>query len=238
MHLLEHIGEESLKAFMDGMSAMRDGAATPPRLPAGFDRGVLHTCYALAKVLDHGIETITFDGPGADTPGRFTLDAPLRDRIRELLGQPADMSSTAKTGRLEELNGHGGLTGRLWEADGTKWLCHFKPEHFDQLPEAWMRTVRVVGKAIASEARQNILEVESLVVLEEEISPSSAGEMASFWKSLPLDELAEAQGVAPVSDLDEISNLWPVDDDPDELLRQVLDQRQARRALAGGMSAP
>lgn len=60
---------------------------------------------------------------------------------------------------------------------------------------------------------------------------------APFWKSLPLDELAEQQGVSAVSDLDEISALWPVDDDPDELLRHVLHERAARRTLAEGGSA-
>lgn len=37
---------------------------------------------------------------------------------------------------------------------------------------------------------------------------------ADFWKPIPLEELAEQQGVSAVSDLDEISALWPADDDP------------------------
>lgn len=56
----------------------------------------------------------------------------------------------------------------------------------------------------------------------------------SIWESLSLEELAEQQGVAAVSDLDEISALWPVNDDPDEHLRHILHEREARRTLAEG----
>ena len=64
-------------------------------------------------------------------------------------------------------------------------------------------------------------------------SPDTAS-ASPFWRSLSLDELAERQGVSVVSDLDEISALWPVDDDPDELLEYVLHERQARGTLDDG----
>jgi hypothetical protein len=51
------------------------------------------------------------------------------------------------------------------------------------------------------------------------------------WESLSIEELAEQQGVKPVEDLQEIANLWPMDDDPDDLLRFILDERRARRQL-------
>lgn len=46
-----------------------------------------------------------------------------------------------------------------------------------------------------------------------------------------LDELIQQQGVAPVSNLDEVSDLWPADDDPDHLMRYVLEERAERRRL-------
>ena len=54
----------------------------------------------------------------------------------------------------------------------------------------------------------------------------------SFWSSLSLTELAEAQGIAPVDDLEALAALWPSDDDPDELLAHVLADRTARRQVA------
>ena len=46
-----------------------------------------------------------------------------------------------------------------------------------------------------------------------------------------LDDLIQQQGVAPVSNLDELSDLWPGDDDPDHLMRYILEERAERRRL-------
>ena len=56
---------------------------------------------------------------------------------------------------------------------------------------------------------------------------------ADFWKSIPTQELAERQRVSPVNDLDELSALWPADDDPDDLLDFVLAERKEQRGLTG-----
>jgi len=46
-----------------------------------------------------------------------------------------------------------------------------------------------------------------------------------------LCELIKQQGVSPINDLDELSDLWPADDDPELLLRHVLEDRFERRRL-------
>lgn len=60
----------------------------------------------------------------------------------------------------------------------------------------------------------------------------------STKKSVSLDELAKQQGVSAASDLDEISALWPVDDDPDELLNRILLERGERRKLQSSPGRP
>jgi hypothetical protein len=55
-----------------------------------------------------------------------------------------------------------------------------------------------------------------------------------FWETFSLEELAEQQGVTPVEDLQEVAQLWPVDDDPDQLLRFILEERRARRQVPHG----
>ena len=54
----------------------------------------------------------------------------------------------------------------------------------------------------------------------------------SFWSSLSLTELAEAQGAVPVEDPEGMSGLWPADDNPDDVLAHVLAERAARRRAA------
>lgn len=233
-----YIGEESVKSFVHGMTTISGLDLAAPALPPGFDRGVLQSCHALAKVLDHGIDSIGFTARNGNVEAECVLDHSFRNRVQELLSQPVDVSETARTGRLEELNGHGSLTGRLWEPDGTKWVCHFKREHLDRLPEAWMRTVRVIGRAIIEEGKERILDVSSLIVLDTDLDELSSQPEATFWQSQSLDELAELQGVHPVDDLDEISNLWPEDDDADELLSHILTERTERRQLGGEDDAP
>lgn len=46
-----------------------------------------------------------------------------------------------------------------------------------------------------------------------------------------LDELIQQQGVTPVRNLDELSELWPGDDDPDHLMQYVLRERAERRRI-------
>jgi hypothetical protein len=82
------------------------------------------------------------------------------------------------------------------------------------------------------------LEVDSIFVIEDELGEEiGTGEGKSFWQSVSLEELAEEQGVMPVSTPEEVFALWPVDDDPDDLLNFVLHDRGTRRKLAAGGNA-
>ena len=44
-----------------------------------------------------------------------------------------------------------------------------------------------------------------------------------------LQQLIDQQGVKPISDLNELSALWPADDDPDELLAFLATERRERK---------
>ena len=97
--------------------------------------------------------------------------------MRSLLRGPLELGRTSKVGRLEELNGHRGLTGRLWEADGTHWICAFKSEHIDVLPEAWLRTVTIIGEAkLVEEKRGGTFIVETILIHETSGERSLQGE--------------------------------------------------------------
>lgn len=227
---LAEIADHTLRAFADGMHAIGRDEPLPGALPFGFDRSVLRACERLARVLAHGIDALRFEFVSARKSHRsFTLDHALGQRICNRVTQSADAARTVRTGRLEELNGHGALTGRLWEPDGTKWLCTFKAEQMAELSEAWMRTVQLVGQATVANGRERVIEVESFAVLDIEPSPSSAATVGSFWELHSLDELIEHQDVKLVDDLDEISDLWPLDDNADDLLQHILAERRARR---------
>lgn len=46
-----------------------------------------------------------------------------------------------------------------------------------------------------------------------------------------LSQLIEQQQVSPINNLDELSRLWPADDDPDLLLEYVINERVERRQV-------
>ncbi|MCI0486204.1 MAG: hypothetical protein L0229_06345 [Blastocatellia bacterium] len=50
-------------------------------------------------------------------------------------------------------------------------------------------------------------------------------------KAALLDDLIKQQHVVPINDLDEVSRLWPADDDPDLLLEFLLNERSQRRQM-------
>lgn len=231
LSLFGYVGEQSVQAFIDGMDAIAAGSPTLSILPKGFDTGVLQTCDALGRVLDHGIDEITFRSENHLSARTVVYNHALRDQVEQLLGRPRELEQTTKVGRLEVLSGHGGLTGRLWEADGSRWTCHFKLDHIDLLSEAWMHNVKLTGRAILEEGKERIFAVDSIMVVDEDIAAEDLQMGGDFWKSVSLEELAEQQGVSAASDLDEISALWPADDDPDELLNHILLERSERRKL-------
>ncbi len=238
MSLFGYVGEESVKAFLNGMA--RIDAQTldiPQPMPAGFDTKVLHACDLLGRVLERGINTVHFQPIQVTGVPAITFDRSLREKVRNLLGRPVEQRQVEKIGRLEVLDGHRGLQGRLWEPDGTKWLCIFKPEHLEILPEAWLRTVRLVGEAVVEPGKERTLHVASVLPLEQELGETAMTEelhKVPFWTSLPLEQLAELQGVQPATDLDSIGELWPADDDPDRMFAHILDERSARRRMAQG----
>lgn len=48
--------------------------------------------------------------------------------------------------------------------------------------------------------------------------------------------LIEQQGVKPITDLNQLSALWPADDEPDDLLAFILAERNERNLTAEGKS--
>jgi hypothetical protein len=239
LEIFGFVGDESAKALMAGMEIMAADSYDASRLPTGFDVGVLEAVESLGKVFEHGIDTISFSRDSRDFPEKALYSAKIREKIRTSLGQPALVGHSIKVGRLEVLNGHGGLKGTFWEVDGSRWTCFFKNEHLDILSDAWMHKVKVTGRTIEEEGKEKCIEVDSLFVIDDELSEEtgSVGEARSFWHTASLEELAEEQGIMTVADIDEISEYWPVDDDPDDLLAFVLHERGERRRIRAGGDA-
>lgn len=233
--LFGNLGEQSLEVFLAGLAELsgEGDAAASASVPTAFDLGVLETCEAYGNLLDHGIDRISFSAPRSATPRAVAYTAQTREAIRTVLRRPLEAGRTAKVGRLEVLNGHDAVTGRLWEADGTRWTCHFKSEHLDVLPDAWLKTVTVVGEATLDEkSRTGAIAVDA-ILLQEGLPPdlTEGAREGLFWTSASLEDLATDQDVGPLARLDDLAGEWPTDDLPDDPLADLLlDRKERRRA--------
>ena len=231
--LFGHIGENSLECLLAGLARIDVPQPGEAQLPEGFDAGVLEACDSLGHLLDHGIDAIGLTTRAREAQGPITYTASTRERIRDLIQRPQQSGEVVRSGRLEVLNGHQGLGGALWQPNGTRLICRFKPEHLDILPDAWLKTVTVRGKiAIEESGRTGAIDVMALSVGEDhgdtmEVAPSAP----EFWRSAPLDELIAGQAVAPVSDLAELDAIWSEGDVFDDALTELIEDRAQRRRV-------
>jgi hypothetical protein len=82
---LARIGEQSLHHFVAGLAQIASDPSSDNPLPDGFDEGVLETCAALGKLLDHGIGTMIFTEPPLRQGPSACYDLLMRERVRVLV---------------------------------------------------------------------------------------------------------------------------------------------------------
>ncbi|MBZ0271614.1 hypothetical protein K8I61_06235 [bacterium] len=138
-----------------------------------------------------------------------------------------NVHETIVIGRLEALDGHDGLTGRLVEPDGTTWRCVFKPEHEPRLGAAWLQTVRVTGE-VREGMREKVIDVDVLVLKDDRVDRFGS---SAFFENLSIEEIARRQGWQPRS-IEEIQSHWPApEDDPEEFRRYLAEDKRQQREL-------
>ncbi|HEX9835597.1 MAG TPA: hypothetical protein VGB90_02010, partial [Alphaproteobacteria bacterium] len=223
-----HVGEQSLTVFIEGLERVAGDDKHHYGIPHGFDVGVLEACDHIAAVLDHGIACLTFTSHDRSATRTVQVSSAIRERIRTLLRSPVIAGRTSRTGRLEVLDGHRALKGKLWAPDGIQWNCNFKDEHRDVLAEIWLKTVTVIGTARPTGGQRGEFDVEAILLAEQEALPERAEE-SSFWSDTSLEELGERQLVGAVQDLNQLTALWPEDEPFEDALGELLADRDVRR---------
>jgi hypothetical protein len=231
--MIVDVGQESVIAFIQGIRQLaKSGSAKS--LPRGFSQGVLKPLNEMGTVLQHGIDKITFSSRNGAAGLEASLSKETRGLVRSLVSVSQEVGLISKTGRLEVLDAHNKLAATLYEPDGTKWTCVFNSEELAETANRnWRKTVTVAGKATVEDGKNN-LEIDSIQTTDEEYMATYEGQLFPFWESLSLEELARRQQVLPVTDLDELSSLWPEGDDPDKFLDFVLSERSKRRSASDG----
>ena len=217
------IGEKALEKLVVGLPEIEKEGP----LPAGFDDHVLMSLREAGRVFDRGIDSVSLSL--RELPQRRTVFVSatrdlLVSRIRRF-----QQAWTTIEGRLLMADvSETSLRCRLHPSTGRPILCSF-PE---SLTATVLRHLRgfVQARGEASIERTSG-EVRSLTILDLEPfeGPSLIGQQvvsSSFWEEKSFEELAEEQGVYPITDWEQLRGGWPEDADFEDFLEGIQAARR------------
>jgi hypothetical protein len=124
MASLAHIGEQSLHHLAAGLAQIAAEAPVDMPLPDGFDDGVLETCAALGKLLDHGIGAMMFTEPSRRQGPSVCYDLSMRERVHLLVDRERTRMPRKDLGLTRPIHifptGRG-VTAAQQPAEGSFW---------------------------------------------------------------------------------------------------------------------
>jgi hypothetical protein len=105
---------------------------------------------------------------------------------------------------------------------GSALQCSFDSDLEDQIYSALRKPVRLTGTAISNPntGKPEELKIEVIEIMEELHLGAK-----DFFKSRTIEQLAEAQGVGPLSNPDQMKGGWPEDDNVDEFTEAIYQGR-------------
>ena len=195
-------------------------------LSTAMDVGVLDGLRDLAEVLEKKkITRISLNVPrhdGKRRAVRAVINSATRQRIAALVKIPAQ-SELVIEGRLEMADfKEADKLCRIHPPIGLPLLCSFDPELEDKIYGALRRPVRLTGtaKLNPNTSRPEEMKIEKLEILDELLLGAK-----DFFASRSLEQLADAQGVRPLANPEELKGGWPEDENLDEFIETIYQSR-------------
>lgn len=208
------LGIDIFEKALSGLSAVQEADDS---LPAGYDAGVLMAWRDAGTLFSQGITRIEFTLNHRETPLTTNMTPAGFARIQERIKGP-QTNIRAIEGRLlmADFKEHG-TRCRIHPSAGDPVLCLFDEETKDEVLENILHYVRILGEAkedpvtgkIASIKIHNIERLEGREGEAADLLPQGTPISRDFWESPSLDELAQAQNVAPVMDIRALFGTWP-----------------------------
>ena len=210
------IGLKAFEKFVRGLSEVTsDGDSYPP----GYDAGVMLALRDAGRVLDRGIDRIEFSLDQGVQPLRCVYDREGYTRIQKRMTGP-QVNQRSIEGRLlmADFKEHGSRL-RVHPSSGEPVICLFDESLRDEVYRNILHFVRITGEAKEDTVSKRIVsitisDIERMDAKENQITeilPSGAPLPGDFWHAMSFDELAAAQGVRPMADIDTVIGTWPGD---------------------------
>ena len=233
------LGLEIFERALSGLSAVQEMG---DRLPPGYDAGVLMAWRDAGMLFSKGITRINLTLNHREAPLTTSLTPEGITRIQERIKGPQTNIRTIE-GRLlmADFNEHG-TRCRVHPSTGEPVLCLFDEEQKDEVLEDILQYVRIVGEAkedpltgkIASIKIHDIERLEDREGEAADLLPQGTPISRDFWESATLEELAQAQNVKPMMDVNALFGTWP--GETDDGFEKVIDELRHSQTGGGGLS--
>lgn len=210
------LGLQAFEKFVQGLSAVTsDGETYPP----GYDAGVLLAIRDAGRLFDRGVDRIEFTLNHRARPLHVLYNREGYTRIQKRIVGPQLNRRTIEGRLLMADFKERGSRFRVHPSSGEPVICLFNESLRDEVYRSILHFVRVTGEAKEDPTSNRIVsitisDIERIEAKEDqatEILPSGAPLPGDFWQAMNFDELAAAQGVGPLTNIDALIGTWPGD---------------------------
>jgi hypothetical protein len=200
------------------------GSHKPPKNNC-LEPGLLDSLRAMGEVLNKDVTKIEWFVPG---DGRPSIKAIFDKRVRERVSEQIKLPST----RLHTVEGVLEMADfkeqdhkcRIHPLVGQPIVCTFTSDQEQEVLEALRKPVKIEGTATVNPHNGK---VESVAIAKIGVTEQLLIGAREFYSGRTLEQLAEAQGIAPLSNPRALVGGWPEGEDLDEFLEEIYSSRGA-----------
>lgn len=200
------------------------GSRNPPESDH-FEPGLLDSLRDMGEVLSKDVTKIEWIVPGyGRCPVKATFDSRVRERVAERIKAPSSRPQTVE-GILEMADfKEQDHKCRIHPLVGQPIVCTFTQEKEQEVYDALRKPVKIEGIATIN---PHIGRIESIAIRKIGITERLLIGAKEFHSGRSLEQLAEAQGVAPLDNPKVLIGGWPEGEDVDEFLEDIYSSRGA-----------
>ena len=213
------------EVVLEVATAVKTMGARKLRKGSHFEPGLLDSLRQLGEVLDRNVTKIEWIVPcNGRRSVRAIFDKRVRERVIERIKIPSTRTETVE-GVLEMADfKEQDHKCRIHPPIGQPIVCTFRPEQEQEVYDALRKPVRIVGTATVNPNNDRVesIAIQSIGVIEQLLIGAR-----EFHMGRSLQQLAEAQGIAPLNDPKLLVGGWPDGEDVDEFLEDIYLSRGA-----------